>query len=565
MSIYDKPEVKPAWAEGGDRNDIPTNAEIQEGWPLSNTPPTRQRFNWLLNWLSTGLRYLTQRGIPEWDGEEDYPAGARVQHTDGVSWRALRANTNVEPGTSPSDWVAWGDIDRDNDLSLYTLDGTQRYLKIRNGEASTPGTAIDLFGVGANEDGKLALRVFDPTTGAFVGDALTAEESGGGVIVNMWGNKIYGLGTATSNDGAVNKGQMDAALILYANNYASDDFDLFLNPHGEIQQERSAALAGGGYFADQWYTVTNGTGFAVESGVESAGLSNYNPKNLYIKTTTAKAVLAAGDYVLGGQAFEGFKISRLLYGTAKARGSWIRLRLVADAAATLAFSISNYAGTRSYVHEFAVTAGEADYSFFIPGDTGGSWNAGSSGAAFFNLAYAVGSSAAMRTANVDVWQAGNYYAGPNSSNFLSATTGRIRMTDFSWRPSLVLLPFRTTGYTEQLRECRRYYETSYAFEQGSFPGTTTTGAAMFHTTAGTGGWENIGFIYYKSPKRTDPTMTMYSGLTGAVGMIGTTAYGDKGGVFVNNTRWGCTLRYNGTSPAVLGADSYTHWVANCRM
>lgn len=106
MTIYNRPDDVPAWAEAGDRVQ-PADAEIQEGWPLSPVPPSRQRFNWILNFVANAVRYFTQRGVSEWDTDEDYPQFGRVQHT-GVTWVALLANSGVEPGTDAATWERWG-------------------------------------------------------------------------------------------------------------------------------------------------------------------------------------------------------------------------------------------------------------------------------------------------------------------------------------------------------------------------------------------------------------------------------------------------------------------------
>lgn len=106
MTIYNRPDDLPVWAESGDKIQ-PTNPQIQEGWPLSTIPPTRQRFNWILNFVSNAMRYFLQRGIPEWSTDEDYPLAGRVQHA-GVTWVAILANTGIEPGTDPAIWERWG-------------------------------------------------------------------------------------------------------------------------------------------------------------------------------------------------------------------------------------------------------------------------------------------------------------------------------------------------------------------------------------------------------------------------------------------------------------------------
>ena len=104
----EKPLLAPVWAETGETV-RPTDAEISEGWPLSATPPSRPRFNWILGWLAQSVAYLRQSGIPLWDPEEDYPADAVVIHNHGL-WVSKRENTNVAPGTSPDDWAGAAEL-----------------------------------------------------------------------------------------------------------------------------------------------------------------------------------------------------------------------------------------------------------------------------------------------------------------------------------------------------------------------------------------------------------------------------------------------------------------------
>lgn len=103
-----KPPVLPAWAETGDRTQ-PSTPEISAGWPLSNIPPSRQRFNWLLNFLANGVRYLTRRGMPEWGADENYMIGDRVQGPDGKTYVSLiDDNIDNTPATNPTKWTRWG-------------------------------------------------------------------------------------------------------------------------------------------------------------------------------------------------------------------------------------------------------------------------------------------------------------------------------------------------------------------------------------------------------------------------------------------------------------------------
>ena len=117
MAIVTKPLPLPVWAESGEKTQ-PSNAEIAEGWPLSATPPSRQRFNWILGYSAQIGRYLMQNGIASWDADETYPPGAVVLH-EGKLWVAQRENHGVQPGTSQDDWGGSSGIivdDSGNDL-----------------------------------------------------------------------------------------------------------------------------------------------------------------------------------------------------------------------------------------------------------------------------------------------------------------------------------------------------------------------------------------------------------------------------------------------------------------
>lgn len=101
-----KPPVLPVWAEAGDKVQ-PTNVELQAGWPLSNIPPARQRWNWILGFLANGIRYLTRRGISDWAADETYEIGDYSRGPDGLSYKALTQNTNKSPAANPADWERW--------------------------------------------------------------------------------------------------------------------------------------------------------------------------------------------------------------------------------------------------------------------------------------------------------------------------------------------------------------------------------------------------------------------------------------------------------------------------
>jgi hypothetical protein len=103
-----RPNVLPVWAEAGDKV-APSNGEIALGWMAGPTPPARQRFNWVLGWLMNGVRYLSRRGLGDYDPTETYMIGDRIIGDDGETYRSLvDNNTGHTPSTAAAFWGAWG-------------------------------------------------------------------------------------------------------------------------------------------------------------------------------------------------------------------------------------------------------------------------------------------------------------------------------------------------------------------------------------------------------------------------------------------------------------------------
>lgn len=107
MSIT-KPPVLTAWADAGDKVQ-PSAAELSVGWPLSTTPPSRQRFNWVLNYVMNAVRYFSRRGMPDYDATETYMIGDRVIGDDGKTYKCIADNTTaLAPSSNSAKWTRWG-------------------------------------------------------------------------------------------------------------------------------------------------------------------------------------------------------------------------------------------------------------------------------------------------------------------------------------------------------------------------------------------------------------------------------------------------------------------------
>lgn len=139
MAQPTKPPVTSVWASTATDNITPTDAFIAAGWPLSTTPPSRGRFNWLLNYLYNGIRYFSRRGIPDYDAAETYMTNDRTMGQDGLTYVSLvDNNTNHTPASSPTQWARWGFKSTDFPATLASNGST----KLPNGLIVQWGTVL---------------------------------------------------------------------------------------------------------------------------------------------------------------------------------------------------------------------------------------------------------------------------------------------------------------------------------------------------------------------------------------------------------------------------------------
>jgi len=116
MTTYSKPPVMPAWGETAtpvtDLESPETalgstagDAFVKAGWTGTTTPPARQYFNWILNFLANAVRYFMQRGVVSYDAGETYQIDATVLGPDGLLYASLtNGNIGNTPASSPSQW-----------------------------------------------------------------------------------------------------------------------------------------------------------------------------------------------------------------------------------------------------------------------------------------------------------------------------------------------------------------------------------------------------------------------------------------------------------------------------
>jgi len=343
-----------------------------------------------------------------------------------------------------------------------------------------------------------------------------------------------------------------------------------VNPFMEIDQANEGAAITvtpgiGGYPVDGW-TISNSGGSGITLSVQRVtdapvGYSN----SIRVTVTTASAVIASTQATIQ-QRFEGDELLDTSFGAANAKTVSLAFWVKTSVAGTYCASLRCTAVNRSYVFAFTIAAANTwqQVTQTIPGDTGAGWViTGNALQMLLDVSMAAGSTF-QGTGNS--WQAANILGTSAMTNTLTTTTS----ATFQLGPAGLWVapapqPLLRTSIQAELARCQRYYEKSY--DPGSaVAGTGLTGVSFFYAAAGVANaLSGAGTgVFFKTTKRVDPTLTIYSNVTGASGKLrDNTASADinanVGTAATNGFYWFGTAAAPGTMN-ITG-----HWTADARL
>jgi hypothetical protein len=280
------------------------------------------------------------------------------------------------------------------------------------------------------------------------------------------------------------------------------------------------------YIADMWQLFAVSAGALVTAGQQVAppGSPTFGatlPWCLQCKATTGQASLGVNDRAGVFHPIEGYRFARMGWGAAGAQAVTVGFWVYATIAGTISVAVQNGTASRSYVTNVPISSA-ATWEFHtvtIPGDTTGTWaNTNTLGATIFFIP-CVGSNF-QTTANT--WSAGNFLGTASTTNFLATTNNVVCVTGVSVLPGAHQLsqeqsPNVIRPFDGELQLCRRYYEKTYAY--ATLPGAIATSGSVGFTIDGaasaqlTPTWQ----WRYAVAKRTSPTVTTFSPITGTSG------------------------------------------------
>lgn len=240
-----------------------------------------------------------------------------------------------------------------------------------------------------------------------------------------------------------------------------------INGSCDVSQENGAnvvAVPGGTikYIVDGWFAYFGNSTAVFRAFQQPAGGITNLSNCIALQATTAITTVAAGDSATFQVPIEGYRIARLVFGTANAQPVTIGFWVFASIAGTMAVSIRNAGGTRSYVTNVAITAANTWQwvTVTIPGDTAGTWVNTNASALVVTFCFCCGSTF---QATPNAWQAGNLFGTASTTNFFATANNQVQITGLIVLPGIELPSAARSAlimrpYDQELLLCMRLYE-----------------------------------------------------------------------------------------------------------
>ena len=233
-----------------------------------------------------------------------------------------------------------------------------------------------------------------------------------------------------------------------------------INPIAQISQENgnTAQTVAGTYPVDQCRLGLSGIVGQAQRVTPATPSPEGTNSAVNSMATTAKASLAAGDYLQILWVIEYVDVADLQWGTAGALPVVLRFSAYCDVAGTYAVTINNSNGSRTYATSFVAVVGWNRVAMAIPGDTTGTWTADPAIGVHFALA------AGSTYVGVPGWQGVNVLAPPGCINGAATANAKYYVTDVGLYadPDNTGVPpkFEPPSYEDDLARCQRYFQTS---------------------------------------------------------------------------------------------------------
>jgi Collagen triple helix repeat (20 copies) len=283
------------------------------------------------------------------------------------------------------------------------------------------------------------------------------------------------------------------------------------------QRNNGASGTASGYTVDRWAYYGAQTKFSWQRVAMTPVTFGFNQCLLF--TCSAAYTPIAADVFELYQPIEADTVGDLMWGTPQAQPLTLSFYAFSNLVGTFSGAVQNYLLTRSYPFTFSLpTAGAwTKCVVTIPGDMGGTWvQSGNAGA--MHLMFDLGCGLSKR-GPANAWTSASYIGVTGSVSLVGTTGANLGFTGVKLEIGSVATPFNRQSLAKSMADCQRYYEKSY--NAGTVPGTATMASGEFFYASGpSSGLASGGMsTRFSVAKRSQPTITIYSGLTGSSGAI----------------------------------------------
>ena len=287
--------------------------------------------------------------------------------------------------------------------------------------------------------------------------------------------------------------------------------------------QRSASVAdigaAAGYFTvDRWKVSPSGTAGRLTMTQTADGPTGF-ANCLKLDCTTADTSIAAGEYLLLQQIFEGQDVQAIGKGVAGAKEITVSFYVKANAAFTFGVELEDLDNGRGITKLFNTTTGWVRHEITFPADVDdGSSPFDDDNASSLSIQFWLhaGATFAGGTLNTAAWAnhiSANRAAGIDS--FFSSTDNNFFITGVQLEVGSVATPFEHRSFGEELALCERYYYQSWG--SGAWASNIGPGYAGQVLPAANNS-SSQGTCSFPVAMRAAPTVTTYDG-AGASGTV----------------------------------------------
>ena len=218
--------------------------------------------------------------------------------------------------------------------------------------------------------------------------------------------------------------------------------------------------------------------------------------------TTADTSIAAGEFLILEQRFEGQDLQRFMKGTSDAKDYAVSFYVKGNASATYVVELFDTDNTRQVSKTFSVTTSWTRVELTFPADTTGAFTDDNAQSLNLHIFLHAGSTYTGGTLSQTWTSNTNANRAVGISSFFDSTDRTFFITGMQLEVGSVATEFEHRSFGEELALCQRYYEV-----QG---GTTLTQFAHLWTGDVTNNQSYYQTVQFSVEKRATPTITMSS-------------------------------------------------------